>query len=87
MTIDEVLAYYLIDIADRCKKSPPILQSASGDSQEGQGKVTNNTNQGGKNSAANKAASAASAAAAAQAEQVNLERNNYHFYMTICVFV
>ena len=92
LTIDEVLAFYLIDVAERCKKSPPLQtnedataatngnasKDTGGKSQGGQ------TAPGGKNSAANKAATAAAAAAA---EQVNLERNNYHFYMTICVFI
>lgn len=26
LTIDQVLALYLIDVAERCKKSPPISQ-------------------------------------------------------------
>lgn len=91
LTIDEVLAFYLIDIAERCKKSPPLQ---AGGITSAAGEDTSNTTQtagsksgaaGGKNSAASKQAARDSGAAGA--EGVTLERNNYHFYMTVCVFV
>lgn len=81
-TIDEVLALYLIDVADRCKKSPPILAAGSAELVE-LGVQSSPTKQGSTSKGAAKAQAAAN-----QADAVaNLERNNYHFYMTIAVFV
>ena len=83
------MAFYLIDIAERCKKSPP-LQAGGTTSAAGEDTAVTTTQKkegatGGKNSAAGKQAARDSGAAGT--EGVNLERNNYHFYMTICVFV
>ena len=32
LTIDQVLALYLIDVAERCKKSPPLPQQDASES-------------------------------------------------------
>ena len=34
LTVDEVLSLYLVDVAERCKKSPPILPAGSPELQE-----------------------------------------------------
>ncbi len=35
LSIDQVLALYLIDIADRCKKSPPLMTHDNGKDKDG----------------------------------------------------
>ena len=78
LTVDQVLALYLIDFADRCKKTPPLATSESIEEQKQN--VAESPQKG---------SSTSKAAAKAQLEQepVTLERNNYHFYMTVCVFI
>ena len=87
LIIDQVLALYLIDVADRCKKSPPLVNYSANDKDVTE--TTTAVSNSGKpqNTGRGSAQKGATSLASNNDPSQNLERNNYHFYMAVCVFI